>query len=255
MTTAIVRTVSASLPQCEVTYVARQPIDVDRARAQHAAYARALEQAGAHVITLPPEDDLPDAVFVEDPILILDECAIVLAPGAESRRREAESLSAALDPHRPLLRIPPDSGTIDGGDVVRIEHTLYVGRSPRTNDAGIAQLRTLVEPLGYDVVPVDVTGCLHLKTACTWLGDALLINPQWIDASPLAGLPQLRVADPEPWGANALRLPGGAVICSAAYPETGRTLRDRGYEVIPVDVSELHKAEAGVTCMSVVFAA
>lgn len=253
MPIALTRTPSASLARCELTFLERGPIDIGRAREQHAAYVRALQALGARVTVLPPEDALPDAVFIEDPILVLDECAVLLPMGAESRRGEVPSVAEAVRPFRPLLRLETP-GRVDGGDVLRIGRDLYVGRSPRTDDAGIAALRRLAEPLGYRVVAVDVTGCLHLKTGCTQVGGHVLINGAWVDPEPFTGLDLLPVPASEPWGANTLAL-AGRVLVSASHPETERLLRSHGYSTVALDVSELEKAEAGLTCMSVVFGA
>src|ERR1044071_3555120 len=165
MLTAITRAVSPSMNRCELTYLERQEIDIDRAAAQHRCYCQWLERLGARVIALSPEPDLPDAVFVEDPAVVVDEVAVMARMGAESRRPEAESLGAALAPFRPLHWMEAPA-TLDGGDVFRAGRTLFAGRSQRTNDQGIAQLRAVLAPFGYDVRPVDVRGCLHLKSGC-----------------------------------------------------------------------------------------
>src|SRR5262249_8045210 len=169
VTRAIVHAVPAALARCELTFVARRPIDVARARAQHRDYCALLMDCGLAVEVMDSSPDHPDAVFVEDAAVVLDEVAIACAMGARSRRAEVEALLPALARHRPVRRI--GKGTIEGGDVLRIGRTLFVGRSARTDDAGIAALTAIVAPLGYRVVPVGVRGCLHLKTACTALAD------------------------------------------------------------------------------------
>jgi dimethylargininase len=189
---------------------------------------------------------------VEDPAIVLDEVAVIARMGAETRRPEAPSLADALSRFRELkwMREP---ATLEGGDVVRIGRTLYVGLSRRTNPAGIAQLADLVGAFGYSVVPVPVHGCLHLKTACCSLGGrTVLANRQLFDAGALAGIAIVDVPPAEPWAADVLPI-GGTVLSSAQFPETCELLERSGFRVKTLDVSELHKAEAGVTCMSILF--
>ena len=254
MLTAITRAISPALGRCELEYLDRQPIDLVRAAAQHAEYERFLEEMGARLISLPAEPDLPDSVFVEDPAIVLDEVAVLTRMGAASRRGETESLAKALAPFRPLLRIEPPA-TLEGGDVLRIGRTLFVGASARTNAEGIGQLRRALAPLGYEVEAVEVRRCLHLKSAVTCLGEgAILVNRGLIDPAPLARCRMIDVAPGEPWAANTLAL-GGVVLIPAAYPETAALLRREGFSVRPIDISELMKAEAGLTCSSLIFQA
>jgi dimethylargininase len=249
MPTAIVRAVSPALNLCELEYLDRCEIDIARAVEQHSNYVRCLEQLGADVITLPAEPDLPDSVFVEDPAVVVDEIAIMSRMGAESRRSEAESLSEALARFRPLHWLTAPA-TLEGGDVIRIGSTLYVGVSQRTNADGIAQLAAVLAPLGYDVRPVEVRGCLHLKSGACHLGrGTLLVNRGWIDAAAFDSYTLIDVA--EPWAADVLEL-GGVILMPEGFPQTRARLEQAGFAVRAVDVSELQKAEAGVTCMSVI---
>jgi dimethylargininase len=254
MRLALTRRVSPSLAGCELTFRARTPIDADRAVAQHEAYERALAQAGCQLVPLPAEPDLADSVFVEDAALVLEEVAVILRPGAASRRPETPSVAHALAPYRDVAVIG-EPGTLDGGDVLRIGRTLFVGATGRSNEAGIAQLRAVVAPLGYDVRAVPVTGCLHLKSAATLVApDAVLINRLWVDAGYFAGLELLDVHAEEPDAANALLI-GSALIYAASHPRTRGLLEARGIDVRAVDVSEMEKAEGAVTCCSIVFEA
>jgi len=254
MRLALTRRVSPSIGACELTFRARTPIDAGRAAVQHEAYERALAQAGCHVVSLPDEPDLPDAVFVEDAAVVLDEVAVILRSGAASRRPEALSVAHALAPYRDVAVIG-EPGTLDGGDVLRVGRTLFVGASGRSNEAGISQLRAVIAPLGYDVRAVPVTGCLHLKSAVTLAApDTVLINRRWVDAGHFAGFDLLDVHPNEPDAANGL-LVGAAVIYPASHPLTRRKLEDRGIEVLVVDVAEMEKAEGAVTCCSIVFEA
>ncbi len=251
MLTAITRAVSRSLAECELTWLERVPIDVALAMRQHDAYAQALERQGLRVLRMPAEDGLPDAVFVEDPLLVLDEVAVALRMGAVSRRAEVDSLLPVIGEYRDVIRMQPP-GTIDGGDIVRIGRQLFVGQSSRSDAPGTAQLAAIVAGFGYTVVPVAVRGCLHLKSGCTSLGDRVLLNAGWIDASPFQSFHPLHVPASEPAAADVLTLPH-TLLLPASFPATAELLRATGHSVTTVDVSELQKAEAGVTCMSVLF--
>jgi dimethylargininase len=250
--TAITRAVSESMNDCQLAFVGRRPIDIGKAIEQHDRYEACLASLGITVVSLPALADLPDAVFVEDPALVLDEVAVMTRMGAESRRGESESLAAAVARFRPMRWIT-EPGTLEGGDVVRIGRTIFVGRSARSNDAGIAQLAQELAPFQYDVKAVEMRGCLHLKSACTYLGrDAVLANREWADLTPFAGCRVIDVAKEEPAAADVLAI-GDTVIIPASFPKTVRMLEDAGWRVLPLDVSELQKAEAGVTCMSLIF--
>jgi dimethylargininase len=254
MLTAITRALSPAFAQCELSYVPRQQIDMTRANEQHHAYQRTLEQLGACVVTLPPEPDLPDSVFVEDPAIVLDEMAVIFPLGTASRRKEADTLARALSPYRKLTRVELPA-TIEGGDILRIGRKLFAGLSRRTNAAGIRRLSEIAGPLGYEVVGVPVSGCLHLKSAVTHLGgDTLLANRAWFDAATLGNFVYVDVADGEPHAANALAL-AGSVIFPASFPRTRERIEQRGFTVLPLDISELQKAESGLTCSSLLFEA
>jgi dimethylargininase len=238
--------------RCELTYRSRQEIDIAKAAAQHECYAQALASLGVRVIALQASPDMPDSVFVEDPVVVVDEVAIVARTGAESRRGEADGIARVLAPFRPL-RYLKEPATLEGGDVLRVGRDVFVGLSPRTNKEGVEQLAAELAPFGYKVRPVAVRGALHFKTACSHIGDkTLLVNREWLDDSALTGYKLLDVADDEPWAANALRI-GETALLPAGFPHTEAKLRDAGFCVQTVDVSELQKAEGSVTCMSVIF--
>lgn len=254
MFTAITRKVSQALAACELEFLPRTAIDLELANAQHAAYEAYLRESGARVISLPAEPALPDSVFVEDPAVVLDEIAIITRTGAESRRAEAESLATALTPYRKLARIKAP-GTLEGGDVLKLGRTLFVGSSSRTNAEGFSQFAALLRPYGYRVVPVKVHGCLHLKSACSALdGRTLLVNRDWVDKTPLSELSLIDVEPQEPWAANVLSL-GGTVLMPAGFDRTRKMLEMHGFRTRSLDISELRKAEAGVSCMSLRFEA
>lgn len=249
---AITREVSPTLNRCELTHLARQPIDIARAVEEHHAYQQCLRELGLEVITLPAEPDYPDAMFVEDPVVVLDEVAIIARLGAESRRGEAKSLEQALAPYRELRRME-EPATLDGGDVLRANRNLYVGLSERTNAAGIQQLAAIAEPFGYHVYPVAVQGCLHLKSGASWLGDdTVLIHRPWVDAAAFQGLRLIDVPEGEEYAANVL-LHANTVLVAEGFPRLAEGITALGREVRPLDITELMKAESGLTCSSVVF--
>ena len=252
MLTAITRAVSPAIVNCELTFISRQAIALAKAEEQHRAYQQLLEKLGARVISLPAEPALPDSMFVEDPAIVLDELAIILPLGTETRRLEAASLALALGQFRKLTRVELP-GQVEGGDILRVGRRLFAGLSSRTNAEGIRQLASIVAPYGYEVVSVQVTGCLHLKSAVTYLGrNTLLANRAWFDTKPFAGFEWIDVAAEEPHAANALPI-GDTVIFPASFPRTRASLEARGFHVTPLDISELQKAESGLTCSSLLF--
>ena len=252
MRVAITRKVSPGIGACELTHLERHPIDYERACLQHREYEACLSRLQCKIVRLPAERDLPDSVFVEDAAVVLADVAIITRPGAESRRAETASVAAALEPYRELARIEAP-GTLDGGDVLVLDRHIFVGLSTRTNESGLQQLRDLTSPLGYDVTTVPIRGCLHLKSAVTRIGpDTVLLNRSWVAPTTFSKLRLIDVHPDEPFAANAL-LVGETVVFPAAFERTMRRIVDAGIEVRPVDVSELAKAEGGVTCCSLIF--
>lgn len=253
MSRAYTRAVSPRLAACETTQPGR--IDVARAAAQHAAYERALAEAGLAVARLAPLDDHPDGMFVEDTALLLGEHAVILRPGAASRAGEVEATAQGLAEAFAVHRL--GAGHVDGGDVLRIGSTLHVGLSSRTDAAGIRALGELVAPLGYQVLPVPVAGGLHLKSAATHAGpDArgtpvLVHNPDWIATAAFAGVEPVPVAPGEALGGNVLRA-GGTLLAAADSPRTAEALAARGFKVVTLDIGEMRKADAALTCMSLI---
>jgi dimethylargininase len=252
MRVAITREVSAQIGRCELTYQTRHTIDVELARVQHRRYEECLIALGCSVHRLPEEPELPDSVFVEDTATVLDELAIITRPGAESRRPETLAIARALRPYRPLTCIEAP-GILDGGDILLLGKRLFVGLSRRSNEAAVLQMRCLLAGYGYTVTGVQIKDCLHLKSAVTQVSeDTLLINRNWVDDEPFAPMQLAEVHPSEPSAANALMM-GGGVVFPLAYPATRRRLETRGIKVHLVDVSELAKAEGGVTCCSLIF--
>lgn len=249
---AVTREVSPSINHCELSFHARDQIDLARAIAQHQDYEQCLSALGARVVSLPAEPALPDAVFVEDTALALDEVAVITNMGAASRRPESQSIATALARYRPLIFLA-DPATIDGGDVLRAERSLFVGVSRRTSRDAIDQLHALLQSYEYQVTPVAVMDCLHLKSACSYLGNnRILLNRSLIDWQPLRRFELIDVPKEEPAAANVLVL-NGEVIMPTAFPRTQALLQARGFSIRAVDVSELQKAEGGVTCCSLIF--
>lgn len=251
---ALVNRPSSALAAAELTFLARDPIDIDKAGRQHDAYVATLRAAGLAVEVLDVNRDCPDGVFVEDVVVILDEVALMTTMGTPSRRAEVAGMRAAVARYREVvdLQLP---ATLEGGDVLRVGRRLFVGLSTRTNEAGVEALRAVAGPYGYEVVPVTVPGALHLKTGITALdNETCLVNREWVDTAPFAGFRLVDVAAGEPFGANVLRL-DDQLVMNAAYPQTAALVRALGHQVCTVDISEFGKAEAGLTCMSLLFRA
>jgi dimethylargininase len=248
---AFTRGVSPAMARCELTHLAREPIDVARATMQHEEYERALARFGCSVIRLDADADMPDSVFIEDTAIVLDELAIVARLGARSRRGEAATVAAALQAYRPLATIEAP-GTLDGGDVMTIGREIFIGRSSRTNAAALEQVRALVAPFRYRLQEIDVNGCLHLKSTVTALDDhTLLINREHVDDRAFSSFDLVDVDPSEPSGANILRV-NGRLLYSVAFGRTRERLERKGFPVTTVDVSEIAKAEGAVTCCSLI---
>jgi dimethylargininase len=249
---AITREVSPGIGNCELTHVPRREINIEAARAQHLGYENVLKDLGCELRRLPAEPDLPDSVFIEDTAIVLQEIAVITRPGAVSRREETRSVAEVLKEYRSVFRIVRP-GTLDGGDVLQIGKTLYVGISSRTNIAGIEQLSEFVFPYEYKVETVCVKECLHLKSAVTIVGEGkLLINRSWLDTRQFGAMEHIDVDPAEPYAANAL-LVGAVLVYPLNFPRTQRRLESAGISVRAVDVFELQKAEGAVTCCSLIF--
>jgi dimethylargininase len=246
---ALLREVSPHLADAELTFRDREPIDVDRARAQHAAYAATLRDLGLRIVRVPPAPEHPDGVFVEDTVVVVDGLAVLTRPGAATRRREVADVGRVLAGLGFELAAIPAPAHLDGGDVLRIGDEVVVGLSHRTDEAGAAALRELLRDRVSRVRTVAVTGALHLKTAATALPDGSIVAvPGCLAAD---AFPDREVLSaPEPSGANVL-LVGDTVVTTASAPRTRALIAARGFTVVPVEVGELERAEAGVTCLSV----
>jgi dimethylargininase len=252
MKIALTHAVPKGITQCELTYLTREPIDYQAAVAQHAAYLGSLRRAGVEVIELTANSDYPDGCFVEDTAVVVDELAVMARMGVESRRGEVSEIERVLSNCRSIARIEAPA-TLEGGDIVVAGRKVFAGLSPRTSRAGVSALATLLKPHGYQVVGVPINDCLHLKSACTLLGgDTMIANPQWFDLSEFGGFNIINVVEDEPWAANALRV-GDVVFVGAEFPRTAQKIRNAGFAVETIEISEFLKAEAGLTCSSIIF--
>jgi dimethylargininase len=253
MLMAITHLPSPKLQECELTFLHSEPIDMQKANVQHAAYCAMLERCGAKVVVLDENLDCPDSVFVEDPIIVFDEIAVLTSMGVESRRKESEAMAKEFAKYRKVEKIVLPA-KIEGGDVLKIGKRIFVGLSPRTNMEGIKALEAIIKPFGYTVTPVSVTGCLHLKTGCTALDEkTLLINAAWVDAVSFEDFTKINVPADEPFGANVLKI-DDTLCMNEAFPKSIELVKSLGYKVDSCNISEFVKAEAGLTCMSVPFA-
>ena len=256
---AIVRRPAATLAtSCELTHLDRVPIDFACIEAQHAAYVATLRAVGLEVVELPAMPEHPDSVFVEDAAVVLGDLAILTRPGTASRADEPRHLQPTLESLGLRIAALAFPATLDGGDVLRIGRTLYVGQGTRTNADGIAQLAALATPLGFELVAVPLGPSLHLKTAVTALDDeTLLVNRAGVDPSRFRALRVIDVDQSEPFAANVLRLPR-ALVVNAAFRFTRRRIEAHamahGIAMHAVDIGEFGKAEAGLTCLSVIVA-
>ena len=250
-TIALVREPSDALLRCELTHLDRVAIHLALARTQHERYVGALSKLGPTIEWLPPLPQHPDAVFVEDMAVILPEVAVITRSGAESRRGEAASVAETLRAYRPLRSIN-SPGCLDGGDVLRIGKTLFVGCSGRTNPEGLAALENAVSEFGYRVQAVNAEDCVHLKSACSFIPpDIAVVNPNLVAEATFAGMRVIAVDPREPTAANTLTV-GGVTLVHADGPFTEEKLHRVGVKTQSIDVSEMQKAEAGLTCMSLI---
>jgi len=252
-TIAITHVPSPRMQEGQRTYVDRSAVvDFDRAQRQHVRYRQLLSECGAEVRLLDVNANLPDAVFVEDTALVLDEVAVMMPMGTATRRPEPPGIEAELRRHREIQRITLPA-SIEGGDVVRVGGMLLVGLSSRTNTAGVDRLAEVGRRYGYEVSPVRMRDCLHLKSGCTALpDDRLLVNPAWIEEDDLEGCNLVPVPPDEPWGGDVLTI-GEHVCMAVAFPRTAELVAGLGFDVRTIDLSEFAKVEGGVTCMSLVF--
>ncbi|MFJ8826777.1 dimethylargininase [Streptomyces sp. NPDC102467] len=246
---ALVRHPGPRIAEGLVTHVERTPVDVGKALAQWQEYVTALETHGWETFLVEPADDCPDAVFIEDAVVAFRNVALIARPGAESRRGETAGVEEAVARLGCSVNWVWEPGTLDGGDVLKVGDTLYVGRGGRTNAAGVQQLRAVFEPLGARVVPVPVSSVLHLKSAVTALPDGTVIgHAPLVDHASI--FPRF-LPVPEEAGAHVVLLGGDRLLMAASAPKSAELFADLGYEPVLVDISEFEKLEGCVTCLSV----
>ena len=249
---AITRDVSTRIGNCELAHLERAAIDLDRARQQHDAYCGALSELGWTIIRLPASPDLPDSVFVEDAAIVTDEVAILTIPGAVSRRPEIAPVAEVLEKFRKSSVVRPPA-TLDGGDVLILGRDVWVGVGARTNEQAVEVLRAMLQPYGFVVRAAQPRGCLHMKSAATRAGpDCLIVNPNWIEPGIFSGWRIIEVDPQEPFAANVLWL-GKVTLVAEAYPRTHDRLEAHGLKCRTIDMSELAKAEGGLTCCSILY--
>ena len=252
MNHAIVHKPSIAINDCELTFIEREIIDFEKALEQHRNYAMTIASLGLNVEVLDINKSFSDSVFVEDTAVILDELALITSMGSPSRRGESLGIAKQISKYREIIQINLPA-TLEGGDVLKVGKTLYVGETKRTNSRGIESLNRNVESLGYKVIPVSVPGCLHLKTCITALDEeTFVVNPAWLDISAFSKFRLIEVDINEPWAANTLTI-NGSTLLNAAYSNTADKIESMGYKCVRIDISEFVKAEAGLTCLSLVF--
>ncbi len=246
---ALVRLPAANLADGQVTHITRKKIDIDKADEQWDAYVETLDANGWRIVEVDPATDLADSVFVEDTVVMLGRTAVLTSPGAESRRAEVAGVEKTVRELGLVVKEIELPGTLDGGDVLKVGTTLYVGRGGRTNADGIRQLRAIAQPAGFTVVPVPVSKVLHLKSAVTALPDGTVIGyaKNVDDASMFARF----LPVPEESGSHVVILADDTVLMAASAPKSAELIRQLGYTVVTVDISEYEKLEGCVTCLSV----
>ncbi len=247
----LVRPVSSSFARALAAIAPDPAIDVARASAEHAAYVAALQRAGAEVVVVPAADELPDACFIEDTAVIAGGVALITRPGAPSRQAEPAAVRDALAGWLPVAAMDAPA-TLDGGDCLRLGHRLYVGRSARTNAAGVARARAVFEPLGVEVIEVPVAGALHLKSVCSPLGDdAVLVVEGALPSGTFGDAHELVVPAAEAPAANAVVI-GGVALVSAGFATVARLVAALGLEPVAIDNRELRRADSALTCLSII---
>ena len=252
MQIALTHVISPNINDCMLSFRDREPIDYRLAVKQHDNYCSALRELGLEVIELSVNSSFPDCTFIEDTAVVVDEIAIMCRIGTKSREAESIGIEPELAKYRNIMKIQAPA-TLDGGDVLKIGKKIFVGNSFRTNTEGIESFKNILTPFGYHIIPVPMKDCLHLKSAVTALDDTtILACTKWLDTSLFSDYKIIDVPDSEAHAANSLYI-NGTVIVHEGYPETINILKNNGLAVKTVDISELLKAESGLTCSSIIF--
>ncbi|WP_212914127.1 dimethylargininase [Streptomyces sp. TS71-3] len=245
----LIRRPGPRLAEGILTRKERSPVDVRLALHQWETYAATLRAHGWETVEVERAEECPDSVFIEDTVVLFRNVALITRPGARARRAETVGVEQAVARLGASVNWVWEPGTLDGGDVLKIGDTIYVGRGGRTNAAGVQQLRAAFEPLGARVVAVPVAQVLHLKSALTALPDGTVIG-----YAPLVDQPSLFprfLPVPEETGSAVVLLGGNKLLMAASAPKTAELLAELGHEPVIVDISEFEKLEGGVTCLSV----
>lgn len=252
MLRALTHKISPRIAECEVTFINRSPINLRLAARQHDNYCAVLRGLGVIVEELSENESYPDSCFVEDTAIVVDELAIICSMGVPSRRGETALIKRELARYREIAHVSLPA-TIEGGDVLRIGRKMFVGQSSRTNLGGIEEIARILRPYGYRVRPVRTKGSLHLKSACTAIDEeTLFVNPDWVELDAFGGFHLVHTPAEEPWSANILRV-GSTVCAQAGFPRALELMERVAGKVETIDISELRKAEAGLTCSSIIF--
>jgi dimethylargininase len=249
MPTALIRRPSPRLAEGLLTHLERKPVEVGLAFEQWQQYVDALHDTGWTTVEVPPIEECPDSVFVEDTMVVYGDLAVIARAGANERRAEAAAAEETVAAQGYRILHISDPGTLDGGDVLKIGSTIYVGQGGRTNAAGIEQLREAFAPLGADVRAVPVRKVLHLKSAVTALPDGTVIGYEPL-VDDLSAFDSFRSV-PEEAGAHVVLLGEDRLLMAASAPRSAELFAELGYMPVVVDISEFEKLEGCVTCLSV----
>lgn len=248
---AIVRDIPNSYQQCVVGFHDKPQINVDLAKQQHQAYCKTLEQLGLKIIRIPADNTLPDCCFTEDTAIVFGDTAIITSPGTASRVAETVEMEKTLTPLKKIFYISPP-GTIDGGDVLKIDKKVYIGISARTNEHAIKQVAAIINPKGFEVIGVKIRNILHLKSAVTYVGNGcVLLAEGYVDESAFSEYDKIIVPKEEGYCANCLVV-NGKVLLPKGFPKTKSLVEAKGFSVIELEMTEIEKAEGALTCLSVI---
>lgn len=252
MTRALLREVPDTFDRAIVTHGERTP-DPSLAKLEHSAYRKQFELAGFDVDVLPAVNSQPDCVFIEDTAVVIGSIALITRPGAPSRRDEVDPVADVLGLTHELAHMV-EPGTLDGGDVLQMGQTVYAGRSKRTNQSGIEQLREVAAAQDMDLVAVDVAHVLHLKSGVMAVTqDTVVVTPGTVDEDRLGDLRTIHESDEERYRFSAVCLDGNRVMVTAAAPRTAELVAAIGQEIVPIDVTEIQAADGGLTCLSIIY--
>ncbi len=249
---AVVSGVASTYDECIKRPGITGPIDVKLARRQHGRYCQTLESLGLELIRVEPDDRYPDCCYVEDPAVVIDSAAMVLNVGAPSRVGEAVEIRSILGTRKKIYEMAPPA-TLDGGDVMFAGGRFYVGLTHRSNREGFKSFERVANELGYEAVAVELRNVLHLKSACTHIGeDFLLVAPNCFDRAIFHNFQQVLVSKEDEYSANCLGV-NGKVLISQGYPRTKSAIEAVGFETIEMQMSEFYKGGGSLTCLSIIF--